>query len=135
MTPGPARDEIHQELVRAEKSLNAAEILLRDNCLEDAVSRAYYAILHAARAALLAEGVKVTSHKGVRRLFSQHLIKTEKLQHRLAVILAEEQDDRFLADYDVTFAPEPERVQKRITDASEFLAAVKLFLQGHQIHL
>ncbi len=42
MTLGPARDEIHQEFLRAEKSLHAAEILLRDNCLEDAVSRAYY---------------------------------------------------------------------------------------------
>ncbi len=54
MTLGPTRDEIHQEFLRAEKSLHAAEILLRDNCLEDAVSRAYYAILHAARAGLLA---------------------------------------------------------------------------------
>ncbi len=60
MTSDPARDEVRQEFLRAEKSLNAAEILLRGKCLEDAISRAYYAILHAARAALLAEGVQVT---------------------------------------------------------------------------
>jgi uncharacterized protein (UPF0332 family) len=85
-------------------------LLLRDNLLEDALSRAYYAILHAARAVFLAEGVNVTSHRAVRRLFGQHLIKSGKLSAHLATILAEEQDDRILADYDVLFDLERERV-------------------------
>ncbi len=32
MTSDPARDEVRQEFLRAEKSLNAAEILLRGKC-------------------------------------------------------------------------------------------------------
>lgn len=122
----PSRtEEVHAELLRAETSLQAAQSLLRNNFLEDALSRAYYAILHAARAALLSEGVTVSSHRSVRRLFGLHLIKPGKLTVRLAKILAEEQDDRLLADYDAWFHPERERVEKRVNEAGEFLAAIK----------
>lgn len=78
---------------------------------------------------MLAEGLEVSSHRSVRRLFGLHLIKTAKLDVRLAKILAEEQDDRFLADYDAWFHPERERVEKRVKEAAEFLAAIKGFLQ------
>ena len=60
MTASLPVEEIKKEFHRAEKSLQSARLLLRDNLLEDALSRAYYAILHAARAVLLAEGVNVT---------------------------------------------------------------------------
>jgi uncharacterized protein (UPF0332 family) len=56
------------------------------------------------------------------------LIKAGKLPASLAEVLADEQDDRILADYDVLFEPELDRVQKRVADAEEFLAAVKTFL-------
>ncbi|MGZ8374013.1 MAG: HEPN domain-containing protein [Nitrospira sp.] len=82
---------------------------------------------HAARAALLAEGVTVTSHRGVRRLFGQHLIKTGKLPSSLAEVLADEQDDRILADYDVLFEPELDRVQKRVPTQGSFLSLSKRF--------
>ena len=115
-------------MLRAEKSLKAANVLFQDSLFEDALSRSYYVILHAARAILLAEGIRVKSHKAVRRLFGQHIIKTGKLDSRYAAILAEEQDDRYLADYDVIFIPEKERVEQRITDADKFLKTIKKFL-------
>ncbi|MEK6776662.1 MAG: HEPN domain-containing protein [bacterium] len=129
MTTLPHRDEIKAELRRAEKSLRAAHLLFEDDLLEDALSRTYYAILHAARAVLLAEGIHVKSHKAVRRLFGQHLIKTGKLDPRYATILAEEQDDRYLADYDVIFSPEKERVKKRLEDAATFVHTMKKYLR------
>jgi len=128
MTATPPNEEIQKEFLRGEQALRAAQLLLEQLLLQDALSRSYYAILHAARAALLAEGVTVTSHRGVRRLFGQHLIKPGKLPSFLAEVLADEQDDRILADYDVLFEPELDRVQKRVADAGEFLAAVKSFL-------
>lgn len=130
MTEPSRLEEVQAELLRAEKSLAAARSLLRENFLEDALSRAYYSILHAARAVLLAEGVSVSSHRAVRRLFGSHLIKTGKLEVRLAKILAEEQDDRFLADYDAWFHAERERAEKRVSEAAEFLAAIDLFLKS-----
>ncbi len=122
--------EIEAEFLRAEKSLRAARLLFTDGLLEDTLSRTYYAILHAARAVLLAEGIRVKSHKAVRRLFGKYLIKTGKLDPQYATILAEEQDDRYLADYDVIFLPEKERVEKRLKDAEMFLKAMKDYLKG-----
>jgi len=130
MTATPPREEIEKELLRADKSLLAAQLLLKEHLLEDCLSRTYYAILHAARAALLAHGVSVASHRAVRRLFGQHLIKSGKLAAHLAQILAEEQDDRMLADYDVLFYPELDRVQQRVADAEVFLTAIKDFLKS-----
>ena len=77
MKTSPDREEIKAELIRAGKSLKAAKVLLANNLLEDVLSRTYYAILHAARAVLLSEGIRVDSHKAVRRLFGQHLVNTE----------------------------------------------------------
>ena len=130
MTEPSRAEEVQAELLRAEKSLDAARSLLKDNFLEDALSRSYYAILHAARAVLLAEGASVSSHRAVRRLFGSHLIKPGKLAVRLAKILAEEQDDRFLADYDAWFHAERERAEKRVSEAAEFLTAINLFLKS-----
>lgn len=84
---------------------------------------------------MLAEGATVTSHRGVRRLFGQHLIKSGKLPAHLAEILADEQDDRVLADYDVLFEPELDRVQKRVADAGEFLESIKAFLKRENVLL
>ena len=131
MTEPSRPEEVWAELFRAEKSLAAARSLLKENFLEDALSRAYYSILHAARAVLLAEGVSVSSHRAVRRLFGHNLIKPGKLAVRLAKILAEEQDDRFLADYDAWFHAERERAEKRVSEAAEFLAAINVFLGSH----
>ena len=38
-------EEIRKEISRAEKSLNSAKILAKNNYLEDAISRCYYGIL------------------------------------------------------------------------------------------
>jgi uncharacterized protein (UPF0332 family) len=51
------------------RSLRAADLLVREGYREDAVSRAYYAILHAAKAALFGHDVATASHAGVRRMF------------------------------------------------------------------
>ena len=55
-------EEIKKEIIRAEKSLNSAKILVKNNYFEDAISRCYYGILHAAKAALLVENINVSSH-------------------------------------------------------------------------
>ena len=47
--------------------------------------------------------------------------------------MREEQDDRYLADYDVAFFVEEERVKKRIEDAECFFKAMIEYLEKHKI--
>ena len=50
---------------RAARTLAAADLLVREGYPEDAVARAYYAILHAAKAALSLHDVIAESHSSV----------------------------------------------------------------------
>jgi uncharacterized protein (UPF0332 family) len=131
----PNQEEIEKEIRRSKKSTRAAERLFEDGFLEDAISRSYYAILHAAKAVLLFENVQVDSHEAVKRLFGLHLIKMSKIDSKYSKILREQQDDRYLADYDVAFSPESERVQRRIEDAKDFLEAMLKYLQERGIEV
>lgn len=58
MTEPSLLEEVQAELSRPDRSLQAARSLLDQNFLEDSLSRAYYAILHAARAACLLKGFR-----------------------------------------------------------------------------
>jgi uncharacterized protein (UPF0332 family) len=78
---------ITQEFSRALKSLQAAKILIAEDLIEDAISRSYYAVMHAARAALLFHDVIAESHTALRRLFGLELIKPERLEKEWAAIL------------------------------------------------
>jgi uncharacterized protein (UPF0332 family) len=46
-------EQAKKELARANKALRAAKMLLENQLYEDCVSRSYYAVLHAAKAALI----------------------------------------------------------------------------------
>ena len=128
-------EEAKKELIRAEKSLESANVLLSNGFYEDAISRAYYAVLHAAKASLTLLNVNVESHRAVRRLFSQHLIKTGKIAGKYARILGAEQDERLKADYDVLYSPDEEDARECASDAREFLSAIKNYLKEQGINL
>ena len=56
------KDAALAELRRARKPLRSAETLCEGQLIEDAVSRAYYAIMHSAKAALLVHEAIAESH-------------------------------------------------------------------------
>src|SRR5215831_21387248 len=69
---------------------------------EDAVSRAYYATLHAAKAALFIHDVATESHATVRRMFGLHLIRSSEIESMWSSNLGESLDDRLAAGYDAS---------------------------------
>ena len=127
--------EIKSELLRSKKALKAADFLFKESLYEDCLSRSYYAILHAAKAVLLSEGIQVDTHDAVKRLFGFNLIKTRKIDKIFAIILREEQDDHLLADYDVTFIPDVDQVESRLNDAYKFVQRMEQFLQDKGISI
>jgi uncharacterized protein len=90
------------EWQRAWRALRAAEVLVREGFYEDAVSRAYYATLHAAKAALFIHDVATESHAAVRRMFGLHLIRSGEIESMWSSNLGESLDDRLAADYDAS---------------------------------
>jgi len=123
-------DLSQKELTRAKKALLAAKTLLENRLYEDCVSRAYYAVLHAAKAALAMEGVQPQSHNAVRRMFGLHLVKTGKIEKDFARILTAEQEDREIGDYDIHIEIEQDTAHKRVVDAEEFVKRIEKYLSS-----
>jgi len=123
--------EVAAEMKRAEKTLAAAVYLYKNEYYEDSLSRSYYAIFHAAKAVLFQKGISANSHEAVKRLFGKELVEADEIDKEFAIILREEQDERLLADYDVTFCPESDRVKTRLDDAKKFLDKMKKYLESN----
>ena len=82
--------------------MGAASSCQRDGYYADAVSRAYYAILHAARAVLQLHGVTAESHTGVRSMFGLHIVKTGLVEPEWGAEIGRSEGRRIASDYDVS---------------------------------
>ena len=59
---------------RALESLDASRICQGNGLYADAISRAYYAVMHAAKALLELRDITAESHEGVRNLFGYNVV-------------------------------------------------------------
>jgi uncharacterized protein (UPF0332 family) len=101
MTTDSSRRFVEASLLRAKKALRSAKLLLENRELEDAVSRAYYAMFHAAKAILFSKDVKTKTHIGAISLFGEHIIKKGILDEEYADMLRKAFDLRQKSDYEI----------------------------------
>lgn len=125
------RELVLAEWQRALGALRASEVLTREECFDDAVSRTYYAVLHAAKAALYVHDVAAESHAGVRRMFGLHLIKTGEVEKEWAVHLGESLDDRLAADYDPEVAFSQKDARRECRQTRRFVRRLREYLKQH----
>ena len=116
-------------LEKSKDKLQVAEELFREKHFEDAVSRAYYSVFHAAQAILLTEGLSASTHQGLVNLFGLHLVKTGKFEKRFGKYLANLKDDRETGDYEVYSAIDQETAEHAVQEAREFLQAAESYLK------
>jgi len=119
---------VRAEWQRARQALGAAEVLRDAGYPADALSRAYYATLHAAKAALYVHDVATASHAAVRRMFGLHLIQTGAIEDEWASHLGEILDDRLAADYDVEATFTRAEVNEACQQARAFLDRIRTYL-------
>ena len=122
------RDVVLAEWRRSTQALQAADLLSREGFWEDAVSRAYYSILHAAKAALLVHDVETASHAGVRRMFGKHLVLTGDIEGQWSKYLGRSSDDRLMADYDAGVSFTAGESQLECQRAQAFLKRIRQYL-------
>ena len=122
------RDVVLAEWRRSTQALQAADLLSREGLREDAVSRAYYAILHAAKAALLVHDVATASYAGIRRMFGKHLVLTGDIEGQWSKYLGRSSDDRLMADYDAGISFTAEESRAECQRAQAFLERIRQYL-------
>lgn len=126
--------EVRSLCSKANRSLASARRLLEAGDHDFAVSRAYYAMFYAAKAALLLGNVKRSKHAAVIAAFGEHLVKTGSFTAEHHRILRAAFDDRGEADYADMFPPR-EEVETRLSEARQFLDAVSAFVRRKGIDL
>lgn len=120
---------LREEMKKAEHSLKAAKKLIEEKLTDDAVSRAYYAVFHSARAALKTKGIETKTHQGLITQFALHLVKSGLLETEYGDILRQQKEDRETGDYEPFVSFSLEEAEKRVKDAEQFVRRIQKFLK------
>jgi hypothetical protein len=93
------KENMHDELSRADEAIKAADLLFDNDLVSDAISRLYYFILYHIRALLLSRGLEPRSHEGALRLLGLHFIREGFLEKSVAQVFSKLMKFREEADY------------------------------------
>ena len=114
---------------KAFKRLHVAERLLRDDEYEDAVSRAYYAMYHAAKAALATVNVFPKTHEGVVSEFGKKLVLAGTFPKELGKNLADAKAARETYEYSVTATTDKKEAETVLLNAQKFVKTIEKYLK------
>ncbi len=108
-------------LDKAKESLEAAELLAKNEYFDFAVSRAYYCMFYIAEAFLLGEGSAFSKHSSVIASFGQLFAKPGRVPAHFHRYLIEAGDSRNVGDYDSGSSLSKGAVEIQLNRAKEFL--------------
>ena len=129
MTGEHSEGFVKDSLQRADKALEAARHLLADRLYEDAVSRAYYAMFHAARAILFTKGIITKTHSGAITNFGIEIAEKGIVDKEYGRILNRAFNLRQKSDYETGTRFKKEDVMEMVENADRFLQVVKSAMQ------
>jgi len=115
-------------LQKAQSSIQAAKLLMREAFYDFAVSRAYYAMFYVTEAILLENELSFSKHSAVIAAFGQHYVKTGRAPSHFHRYLIDAQDSRLIGDYDPTPSLSNQKASQQIEHAEQFLEFGEEFL-------
>lgn len=131
MTARNKSENIAGEIALGDDALRAAEALEQLGLFNDAISRAYYAAFHYARALLLTEGREPKTHRGIVALLGERFEGPDGLGSEAISAFARLQTFRGVADYDARDRLTAERAAAELASARAFVTqALKLLKLG-----
>ncbi|HEY4722365.1 MAG TPA: HEPN domain-containing protein [Anaerolineae bacterium] len=118
-------DRPHLWLLLADEKLPVARDLLKATHYDDVVSKAYYAMFYACKAALLAAGVKVKTHNGAASELSRVFVATGRIDQRYSAMLSRALQDRIRSDYEPNPRATKDEAENIVSDAEAFIAKAR----------
>ncbi len=110
------------------EALGAAGVCRDNGFYADAVSRAYYANMHGAKAALESRHVHAASHQGVISQFGLHFVSTDLIEREWGILLSQSFKGRVAADYDATAEFDETDADQACDRAAAFLHRIRALL-------
>lgn len=102
------RENVREEIDRADESMKAADLLFNNGFVRDAVAKLYYSFLYTIRAMLLTKGLEPKSHEGALRLFGLYFVKKGIFETKDSHIFSKLMKYRQEADYNPFYVFMPE---------------------------
>lgn len=125
---GSLKDLIPLRIEKSKSKLKTAKHLLEERDFDGAVPPAYYAIFHAARAALINKRLNPITHKGVKSMFALHFVKTGLVEKEYQKILVDAKELREDSDYEEKAIITQEKAEKVVADAQRFIERIEQLL-------
>ena len=125
MTEEGRRESSLEELSLADEELTAADALLQAGLARVSLTRAYFAVFHAARARLYAAGFVPRTHAGVHHLFNLHFVKSARFEPGTSRLMARLQKYREEADYSRAFVVDVTGTREELEAARTFVETVR----------
>lgn len=123
------RENIREEIERAEKAKEAARLLMDNGFINDAVSKLYYFLLYGIRALLLTKGMEPKSHEGALRLFGLHFVKEGVFVSKDSHVFSKLMKFREEADYNPSYVFTKEDFKDLAREAEELFFEIKAYLE------
>lgn len=116
---------LQEAITKSHERLEEASLLFGGHYYSGSVSRSYYAILDAARAALMVEKVYPKTHSGTLHKFNQLFIKSGKFPQKFNTIISHAQKERSEADYNFLAHITEQDANDILESAKDFVKAVE----------
>jgi uncharacterized protein (UPF0332 family) len=123
---------IEAGIKRAYISLKAAVLLMENGFYDEGVSRLYYACFYIARALLLQDNVRPTTHKGVQQMFGKHYIVTNILSRETGKFFAELFFMRQESDYSDITEINKEVINELLGAAQGFISEIEKLIKTQE---
>jgi len=121
-------DTIRKHFQLADQFLATARKVEQEGDLRTAADRAYYAMFHAASAALAAKGISTKTHTGLLNKLGSEYIKTGLLDRKFSGYMRMSFDLRQAGDYAIHADIDQTKVDEVVDWADEFVAKLKEIL-------
>lgn len=126
-------EDAHSEALRAFEDarthLEEAHALARPGFWRPAIRASYYAMFHAERAMLLAEGIRTRTHKGALAEFTRRFVRDGTFPPETAISLNRALAERMSADYGAAYQATEERAEWAVQEAERILGQVERELE------
>jgi len=113
---------------KSAQSIGAAQLLLKDDYVDFAASRSYYAMFYAIEALLLSRGMAFSKHSAVISAFGKDFAKTGLIDAKFHRSILNAFDLRNSGDYGSMHAVSEEKARQAIVDAIEMLAEIRRYV-------
>ena len=120
---------VRYRIESAENTLAEVETHRANGFYNTAVNRLYYACYYAATAILIANGIEVKSHDGVRMNLGKFIVQEDILTPELGRYFSRLFSKRSTGDYDDFFNHSIETVDELMPDAKLFIQTIKDWIE------